>query len=129
MIIDQLEKICTGRGISLRQLGLAAGITTGTFTGWKRGAKPNNTNLKKIADQFDVTVEWLLSDDPLPGTWQGHEHSDEYMPLTAHEKLLLDTWRSVDRVGQEHLLKSFMAAYNDEILRMRGISFGDSDER
>ena len=124
-VYSQFEKLCRDSGRSISTAASEMNLNRATFTAWKRGAKPKNETLKKIADHFGVTVEWLLSDDPLPGTWQGHEHSDEYMPLTAHEKLLLDTWRSVDRVGQEHLLKSFMAAYNDEILRMRGISFED----
>ena len=125
MLYDQVEKLCRSSGLSFNQFAEFIGVSGASVTGWKNGSTPRQSTLKKIADHFGVTVEWLLSDDPLPGTWQGHEHSDEYMPLTAHEKLLLDTWRSVDRVGQEHLLKSFMAAYNDEILRMRGISFED----
>ena len=114
MIMDQLEKLCTERGVSLRQLGLAAGITTGTFTGWKRGAKPNNANLKKIADHFGVTVDWLLSDEPLPGKWDPRAESADFAPLSSREKQILEMYRQLSEMGKLTVDTAVLKAWNDE---------------
>lgn len=121
MIMNQINRLCVDRGLSLRQLGQVVGISTGTFTGWSRGAKPSNATLKKIADYFGVTVEWLLSDAPLPGSFEGKQHSEEYLPLSAHEKMFVDLWRTLDEAGQNEIVKAFMKQYNIEVCRMRGI--------
>lgn len=121
MIIDQVNRLCVERGISLRQLCNETGISTGTFTGWSRGSKPSNATLKKVADYFGVTVDWLLSDAPLPGSFEGKQHSEEYLPLSAHEKMLVDLWRTLDEAGQNEIVKAFMKQYNIEVCRMRGI--------
>lgn len=39
------------------------GISSGTVTGWKRGAMPSTEKLDKIASFFGVTIGELLNDD------------------------------------------------------------------
>ena len=38
-------------------------ISKGSVTKWKNGAIPNGTTLKKIADYFNVTVDYLLGNE------------------------------------------------------------------
>lgn len=120
-VYSQLEKLCVERGLSMNSLADEIGANRATFTGWKRGAKPSNAMLKKVADYFGVTVDWLLSDAPLPGSFEGKQHSEEYLPLSAHEKMFVDLWRTLDEAGQNEIVKAFMKQYNIEVCRMRGI--------
>ena len=39
------------------------GISTGLQTGWKNGASPRQSTIKKIADYFGVSVSYLLEDE------------------------------------------------------------------
>jgi transcriptional regulator with XRE-family HTH domain len=39
------------------------GISSGTVTGWKRGATPSTEKLEKIASFFGVTINDLLNND------------------------------------------------------------------
>lgn len=114
MIMDQLNKICVERGLSLRQIGQAVGLSTGTFTGWSRGAKPNNANLKKIADHFGVTVDWLLSDEPLPGKWDPRAESSDFAPLSSREKQILEMYRQLSEMGKLTVDTTVLKAWNDE---------------
>lgn len=135
--VEKIKLLCKDKGIAISRMERDLGFGNGYISQLRKGSLPAD-RLIKVSEYFKVPTDWLLYDndtaipenptsgDPLFGTWQGHEHSDEYMPLSSHEKLLLDTWRSVDKVGQERLLKAFMAVYNEEIFRMRGISFEDS---
>ena len=36
------------------------GISSGTITKWKNGSLPNSSALRKLADYFDVSVDYLL---------------------------------------------------------------------
>lgn len=38
------------------------GISTGAVANWKNGVIPNGKTLQKIADYFDVKIDYLLSD-------------------------------------------------------------------
>lgn len=114
MIMDRIEKLCADRGISLRQLSAAVGLSTATFTGWKRGAKPNNANLKKIADHFGVTVDWLLSDEDLPTKWEPVVESDAFLPLSSREKQILEMYRDLSEMGRLTVDTTILRVWNDE---------------
>ncbi len=60
MFWDNLIKLCNNRGISPNGVCLELGLSNATATKWKNGAIPRNATLKKIADYFGVSVDYLL---------------------------------------------------------------------
>lgn len=42
---------------------LELGLSRGSATVWKKGGIPNDITLKKIANYFDVTIQYLLGND------------------------------------------------------------------
>lgn len=56
----KLELLCTEKKTKPQPLCISLGITSGTVTGWKKGAKPKVENLITIADYFNVSTDWLL---------------------------------------------------------------------
>lgn len=64
-----LERITVLReqhgGISINKLEKEAGITRGSIAKWDDHA-PSYDKVKKVADYFGVTVEYLLHGDELP---------------------------------------------------------------
>lgn len=64
-----LERIAVLReqhgGISINKLEKEAGITRGSIAKWDDHA-PSYDKVKKVADYFGVTVEYLLHGDELP---------------------------------------------------------------
>lgn len=60
MFWDNLIKLCNDAGVSPNGVCNDLGLSNATATKWKSGAIPRNSTLKKIADYFGVTVDYLL---------------------------------------------------------------------
>lgn len=58
---DKYLKLCNGVGKTPSKCALEMGISKVAVTNWKnRGNLPTDANLRKIADYFGVTVDYLL---------------------------------------------------------------------
>ncbi len=63
------EKLLEERNVTAYRVAKETGITTATFTSWKQGKyTPKQDKLQKIADFFDVSIDYLMgrSEDPTP---------------------------------------------------------------
>lgn len=65
LILDNIQKLCKERGISVARLERELGFGNATIRGWG-SSSPNVDNLKKVADFFGVTVDSLISDASTP---------------------------------------------------------------
>ena len=55
------EDLCKRKGVRPADVGRATGISTSTFSSWKKGQyKPKPEKLQKIADFFGVTLDYLI---------------------------------------------------------------------
>lgn len=52
-------ELCNSVQKAPNKVAAELGITSGTATKWKNGAVPQDRTIKKIADYFGVTVEYL----------------------------------------------------------------------
>lgn len=58
-----LEQLLAERGLKVKDVSKATGVSPSTFTDWKAGRyTPKYEKLKKIADYFGVTVDYLAGD-------------------------------------------------------------------
>jgi len=64
MFYEKLKKLCFGRGISVSKMAVDLKISTTTVTGWKRGAKPQPAQVKKIVEYFKISTDELMYDTP-----------------------------------------------------------------
>lgn len=72
------NNLCKKKGVTAYRIGKETGIATSTFTDWKKGrSTPKQDKLKKIADYFGVTVEYLM-------TGEESTLSDENALLDVH---------------------------------------------
>ncbi len=53
-------KLCNQKGMSPNGVAKILKIPSGSVTTWKNGTVPRQTTLLKIADFFEVTVDYLL---------------------------------------------------------------------
>lgn len=50
------------KGLNSNQVSKATGISTSTFTDWKKGrSNPNQKNMLKIAEYFGVSLDYLMT--------------------------------------------------------------------
>ena len=59
MFWEMLISICNDNNTTPTATVKALGISLGSVTKWKKGAQPNSTTIKKIADYFNVSVAYL----------------------------------------------------------------------
>lgn len=69
-------------------------IPVGSITAWKRGTEPNTKALKRIADYFCVTTDYLL----------GRAAADPDLP--EDEKKLLRNYRKADERGKNRIQRT-----------------------
>ncbi|RBT59658.1 helix-turn-helix domain-containing protein [Enterococcus hirae] len=70
-----IKDLAKEKGISIRQLEINFGYSNGYIGSWKRQT-PNSNELSRIADYFDVSVDYLL----------GRTEKKRYYDLTEKEK-------------------------------------------
>lgn len=60
MFFEQLNKICKDKNIKITPLILKLGMSKGNIEKWRNGMIPNGDSLIKIANELDVSVDYLL---------------------------------------------------------------------
>ena len=61
---EDFEQLCKSRGVTAYKVCKDLGISQGTISNWKsRGNDLSTSILKKIADYFEVDVNYLLTED------------------------------------------------------------------
>ena len=59
MLVRNIRRLCSEKGISIRQLERSVGLTNGIVASWEEKA-PSVMRVKAVADFFGVTVDELL---------------------------------------------------------------------
>lgn len=78
MFFDVFKNLCTMHGISPNGAAKALGLSSAIVTKWKKtGAVPKGETLNKIADYFNVSVDYLLGSE---------EDSDEFLAFYGSVK-------------------------------------------
>jgi len=86
------EQLLQKYGVTAYKVSKEAGVTQSTLSDWKRGrSTPKTENMKKIADYFGVSVDYLMT---------GKKESKEKAPeLTARDER--DIAKSLDHIMGE----------------------------
>nr|DAY37868.1 MAG TPA: Repressor protein CI [Caudoviricetes sp.] len=81
MFKKRFEQLCNERKTSPAAVCEAIGLSNSVYSKWNENSIPRNTTLLKIADFFNVSVEYLKgeTDNPLP-------HSDQIKEYLPYEK-------------------------------------------
>lgn len=60
MLYQNIVVLCKGKGISISKLEKETGLGNGTVGRWEKSS-PSVENVKKVADYFEVSVDYLIS--------------------------------------------------------------------
>lgn len=72
MFFTKVENLCLSKGTPITQMVTNIGLSSSNVTSWKNGSIPRISTIKKIADYFNVPIEYFLEDaetiidQPLP---------------------------------------------------------------
>ena len=66
MFWENFYNLCLQKGVSPNAAAKEMNISSGTVTEWKNGREPQNATLRKVADYFGVTVDYLIGKTEKP---------------------------------------------------------------
>ena len=91
IMYDIFEQLLQERGVTAYKVSKETGVTQSTLSDWKRGrSTPKTDNMKKIADYFGVTVDFLMT---------GTEELKEKGPDNDREQRILEYARQLLDLG------------------------------
>ena len=103
MFWENFYFLCTDAEMKPLQVVKKIGISHGSITKWKQGAVPSGASLQKIADFFNVSVDYLLGKEEKP------------LPLgRIIEREEDELWAKITRLDETDRIK--MEAYADGLL-------------
>ena len=106
-IIDRIFLLLDERKISSRAFAAGINISTGNVSDWKSGrSRPNAEAISKIADYFDVSVDYIFgrTDDPAPPNTSPESPAT---PRAQKVASLFDKAVEDDKKAVEYTLKKY----------------------
>lgn len=100
MFWENFYNLCLQKGVSPNAAAKEMNISSGTVTEWKNGREPQNATLRKVADYFGVTVDYLLGKSDVPNPQIPQEPAIPENSLTFHFN---------GKIGKKKLTKEQMA--------------------
>ena len=105
------EELLQKHGVSTYKVSMETGIAQSIFSSWKRGiSKPKQDKMQKIADYFNVSVEYLLTGKEKEGgeTYYLNDETKEIAQEIFENKEL----RMLFNVTRKSTPQRLMAYYN-----------------
>ena len=59
MLYEKVAALCQNNNVTIAKLERECEMGNGTVRGWKNSS-PSIENLKKVADYFEITVDWRV---------------------------------------------------------------------
>ena len=81
MFWDNFVVLCNENDTKPNPVAKQLGLSSGSVTSWKNGKVPHHSTLLKIADYFNVSVDYLLTGQKETPTAEGDERKTELMKL------------------------------------------------
>ena len=94
MFWDNFVVLCNENDTKPNPVAKQLGLSSGSVTSWKNGKVPHHSTLLKIADYFNVSVDYLLTGQKEKPTAEGDERKKE----------LIELFSLLDDAGQDALI-------------------------
>lgn len=91
--------LCKQHKVTVTELERLLEFGNGTIHKWEKG-QPNIESIKKVAEYFRVTVDFLISDDMNIPSNESLEFVKEYESCTSNQKALIKCYISIIKNGQ-----------------------------
>ena len=105
MFWDVFYKLCSDNGTNPTSVVAELNIANGAPTKWKKGAIPNAETLLKLADYFNVSVDYLIGKEkklPISGE------------LSENEKTIIGLLRSGTKEDEKSVLDYIQFVYGQK---------------
>lgn len=90
-LVDRINELLDKKGWTAYELSKQTGISTNTIYDWNKGAVPSLTNVIKICEAFDITIEQFFC-------------GIESYKLTEDENKILQEWLLLSKLEKDAIL-------------------------
>lgn len=115
-MFERFMRLLKEKGKRFSDVARETGIPYSTFTDWKAGRYiPKVDKLQKIADYFDVSMDYLLTGQEPEAFWDGPA---DVPAFTIGELQLLDVFKKLSAEKQEEVINYglyLLSKQNDEL--------------
>lgn len=111
MFWENYTRLCREQGTSPTALSIELGFSNATASRWKKGAIPNGSTLKRIADHFGITVSELLGETKKP-TMEVDPY-DESIPFKDRMEYLISAMNDDEKKELENYIRFMMSKKNN----------------
>jgi len=109
---DRVKQLCRSRGISLARMAKEIEISNGTVANWKAAkATPQGPILRKIADYFNVSTDYLLT---------GEEQTYTAIRTADPDVEIFEAINALKREDLRRLVLRLSEATEEEIRKVHG---------
>lgn len=113
---EVFNRLCNEKGMSPNAVCKALGLSNATYTKWKQeDSTPRQTTLIKVADYFDVPVDYLLGvEDQNAALMRVAIETLDEDTLAEQEKTLLAMFRTTSEEGRLRIIQAVMNIHDEE---------------
>lgn len=115
-LFERIEELRNSKGISQGKLEKELGFSNGSISKWKNST-PNPERLKKLADYFGVSVDYLMTGEETNGYYLNEETAKTAQEIYENDRILFDVYRSTS--------KDRLVAYAKKLEELRKMEEGD----
>ena len=99
MLLNKIQDLCAERGVNLSKLERECGLANATIRRWDTSS-PSAENLAKVADFFNVSVDFLLDRGIYRLSREAQQLAEQFDALPDEKKQLAMAYMGVVRVQQ-----------------------------
>lgn len=114
MFYSILLSLCSIKNVKITNVVKELGISSGNLSKWKSGVIPKSDTLRKLADYFGVTTDYLLGREDRNKRPPSGDGTSPF-ELTAEEQAFLEKLRLVEQVNPKML--NHLEAMIDSMLK------------
>ena len=92
MFWKRLCELCEANNCKPNTVAKALGLSTAAATYWKKGSVPNGDVLLKIANYFNVTIDYLLGNSATPTPEQQDKFAQMIADFSSDERIKLEEY-------------------------------------
>lgn len=102
MFYDIFSNLCISHKTTPAAVAKSLGITNAAVSKWRQGAAPRDFTLRKIADYFGVTVDYLLGkeDEKTPAEETASEEEVKVALFGGAEEVTDEMWEEVKNFAE-----------------------------
>lgn len=107
MFYDTFLQLCEEKGVKPTRVALNLGYSKNTASKWKYGSMPSGDKLQKLAEYFDVSVDYLLGNEKTSPTESAEDETlEELLERLKNREEMKMLFKLADGATKEDVLRA-----------------------